>query len=145
MCLFGAIRNNNASANWCTQYWHWWKTIKKEWKCEKHSYNKSRNRRGESKLCYKISNVKNSIVSNGCFHERLNQIKSNLIGALCVGTVQVCMKGYQIKLTENKMRPISDRFDWMEIHMYNEFFFRIVSSSIFLFHSVNHQVEFIYM
>lgn len=110
--------------------------IKKEWKCEKHSYTikQATTTKRKSKLCYKISNVNNSIVSNGCFYERLNQIKSNLIDLLCVrmcvGIVQqhlniICMKGYQIKLTENKMWPISDRFDWI----CNEFlfFFCIVS------------------
>lgn len=32
----------------------------------------------EKKRCYKISNVNNSIVSNGCFYERLNQIKNQI-------------------------------------------------------------------
>lgn len=89
--------------------WHCRIIKAKEWKCEKHS--QQRQQQGKPKLCYKISNANNSIVSNGCFYERLNQIKPNLIDLWCAGIVR--MKGYQIKLTENKMRPISDRFDRM--------------------------------
>lgn len=137
MCLFGAIRNNTPMQigvlNIVTL-----PTIKaKEWKCEKHSQQWQQD--GKSKLCNKISNANNSIVSNGCFYERLNQIKPNLIDLLCIGIARMRERiSNQIDRKQNatNFRSVS--------YVTKNSAFRIVSS-IFRFHSVNHQVEFIYM